>query len=96
MMFHFQSYCPSTSTQCRRIGIHNDCFMAGSDDIDTFRPGERDWLYQEALDVMVGGETCSEQFDSSSVTCDKAIEQIKKQRFTYLNLEWYQPVIAIL
>ena len=100
---NFKTFCGTTnlspsqafnaSNVCARIGIHNDCFMASSQDQGTFASdAQRTWLTNEGRYVIVGGETC----ESNNLTgCTGGVDQINKQRFSYLNVEYYPAVITI-
>ncbi|XP_046633549.1 uncharacterized protein LOC124312970 [Daphnia pulicaria] len=81
----------NASNMCARIGIHNDCFMASSQDQGTFESdAQRTWLTNEGRYVIVGGESC----ESNSLTgCTGGVNQINKQRFSYLNVEYHPTVI---
>ena len=82
-----------SSISCARIGIHNDCFMASSQDQGTFDSNaQRTWLTNEGRYVVVGGESC----EANSLTgCSGGVDQISKQRFTYLNVEYHETVINL-
>jgi hypothetical protein len=42
-----------------RVGIHNDCFLAGTDDYGTYTAADdRAWLAGQGASTLVGGETC--------------------------------------
>ncbi|MGH3718910.1 MAG: DUF4832 domain-containing protein [Pseudonocardiaceae bacterium] len=42
-----------------RIGIHDDCFLAGADDYGTFVTAtDHQWLADHAQSLPVGGESC--------------------------------------
>ncbi|MGM0933143.1 MAG: DUF4832 domain-containing protein [Bacteroidota bacterium] len=77
-----------------RVGHHNDCFMAGVDDYGTYGniEAEKAYISQEALYVPTGGETCPPQGDYPD--CTKAREEMKLLRWTYLNRDYYRPVIS--
>ncbi len=77
-----------------RVGHHNDCFMAGVDDYGTYAnvEAEKAYINQEALYVPTGGETCPPQGDYPD--CAKAREEMKLLRWTYLNRDYYLPVIS--
>lgn len=76
-----------------RVGHHNDCFMAGVDDYGTYGniEAEKEYISQEALYVPTGGETCPPQGDYPD--CTKAREEMELLRWTYLNRDYFIPVI---
>jgi hypothetical protein len=80
---------------CSRIGIHNDCFLARKGDRDTFKPAnetrERQWLKNEGVYTVVGGETCEDP-QLNKINCQKTIEQLGNQRFSFLNLDYHKQV----
>ncbi len=78
-----------------RIGHHNDCFLAGGTDYGTYENVEADKKYisQEALFVPTGGETCPPEGEFPG--CTTAEAEMALLRWTYLNLDWYQPVLDL-
>lgn len=79
-----------------RVGFHNDCFLASADDYGTYTNVTVDKAYisQEALFVPTGGETCPPSGipTASCFTADKEMSQLK---WTYLNLDYYGPVLQV-
>ena len=67
--------------------------MAADQDQGTFKDDtQRIWLTNEGRYVMVGGESC----EANSLTgCRGGVDQIGKQRFTYLNVEFKETVINL-
>jgi hypothetical protein len=78
-----------------RVGQHNDCFLSSDDDYGTYVnvPVEKQYVSNEALYVPVGGETCP-PLGGYSTTCDQGRTQMKLLRWTYLNLDYYQPTLS--
>lgn len=76
-----------------RVGHHNDCFMAGPTDYGTYVnvASDKAFIAKEGLFVPTGGETCPPQGDAPD--CTEASETMRMLRWTYLNLDWYQPTI---
>jgi hypothetical protein len=76
-----------------RIGHHNDCFLAGGTDYGTYTNivAEKNYISQEALYVPTGGETCPPE--GYFPGCSTAETEMKLLKWTYLNLDWYQPVL---
>lgn len=83
-------------TDISRIGGHNDCFLAGTDDWGTFYDyrGKGDWLYwdTETRYTIMGGETCDTQ--AGRHHCDNAIARLAEQHWSYLNTNYHSGVIA--
>ncbi|WP_208394705.1 DUF4832 domain-containing protein [Mucilaginibacter gilvus] len=78
-----------------RVGHHNDCFLSSDDDYGTYVniPVEKQYVSNEALYVPVGGETCPPLGGYSS-NCEQGRTQMKLLRWTYLNLDYYQPTLS--
>lgn len=85
-----------------RVGFKNDCFLAGHNDIGTFRDGAQfdgdvEYAYAMAPFTVTGGETCAVEFDApiSDVrrACDNAIGELAAFGWDYLNEGYYRPVI---
>ncbi len=84
-----------TGDYSARIGHHNDCFLAGGTDYGTYSNIEADKYYisQEALFVPTGGETCPPVGEYPG--CITGQNEMKLLKWTYLNLDWYQPVLNV-
>jgi hypothetical protein len=76
-----------------RVGHHNDCFLAGGTDYGTYTniATDKEYISKEALYVPTGGETCPPT--GAFPECATAQAEMKLLKWTYLNLDWYQPVI---
>ncbi|MBX2924629.1 MAG: DUF4832 domain-containing protein [Chitinophagaceae bacterium] len=76
-----------------RVGHYNNCFLTGATDYGTYVDVEADKTYiaNETLYVPAGGETCPPLEGTPS--CEKAINEMKRLRWSYLNLNWYKPTI---
>ena len=77
-----------------RVGHHNDCFLAGGTDYGTYSniQADKEYISKEALYVPTGGETCPPE--GPFPDCTTARTEMQRLKWTYLNLDWYQPVIA--
>ncbi len=77
-----------------RIGHHNDCFLASSDDNGTYDDvtSEYPYLAQETKFVPMGGETCA--LNSPRSDCATAVFEMNKFHWSYLNLDYYPEVIT--
>jgi len=82
-----------TSEKRARIGHHNDCFLAGGTDYGTYEniKVDKEYISKDALYVPTGGETCPPE--GPFPDCTTAQTEMKLLKWTYLNLDWYQPVI---
>jgi len=83
-----------TAENRARVGHHNDCFLSGTTDYGTYTnvQSDKEYISKEALYVPTGGETCPPE--GSLPDCAFSIASMKLLKWTYLNLDWYQPVIA--
>jgi hypothetical protein len=77
-----------------RIGHHNDCFLAGGTDYGTYTNivADKNYISLDALYVPTGGETCPPE--GTYPGCSTGQTEMKQLKWTYLNLDWYQPVIT--
>lgn len=77
-----------------RVGFHNDCFLASANDYGTYQniTIEKSYISKEALYVPTGGETCPPT-DVPIASCSKAETEMKLLKWTYLNLDYYGPVL---
>ncbi len=84
-----------TSDIRARIGHHNDCFLAGGTDYGTYSniTADKDYISKEALYVPTGGETCPPE--GAFPDCTTAKTEMALLKWTYLNLDWYQPVLDV-
>jgi len=82
------------NTNTARLGFHNDCFMASVDDYGTYVNVTADKIYisNEALFVPTGGETCPAT-DVPVASCSIAEKEMTMLKWTYLNLDYYGPVL---
>lgn len=82
-----------TSENRVRIGHHNDCFLAGGTDYGTYEniTADKNYISEEALYVPTGGETCPPTGNFPG--CSTAETEMRLLKWTYLNLDWYQPVL---
>lgn len=78
-----------------RIGHHNDCFLADTTDVGTYRRNqlESDRLYVETDSLLtpVGGETCR---DGARSDQDFAREELARMHWSFLNVAYHRGVIA--
>ena len=77
-----------------RVGHHNDCFLSGGTNYGTYSniEAEKKYISDEALYVPAGGETCPPT-DGYNPSCIEGRNEMKLLKWTYLNLDWYQPTI---
>lgn len=85
-----------TETYRTRTGAHNDCFLAGVDDMGTYSPGrmdqERNFLHLDNRFVPMGGETCREFAPKSE--CPSAINEMAYLHFSVLNRDYNKRVLS--
>lgn len=79
-----------------RVGFHNDCFLAGVDDYGTYQDVilEKNYISKEAFFVPTGGETCP-PVDVPTASCATAEKEMALLKWTYLNLDYYGPVLNV-
>lgn len=79
-----------------RVGHHNDCFMTGGTNYGTYIniTEDKQYISNEAMYVPVGGETCPPE-ESYSPNCTNARTELKLLKWTYLNLDYYQPTLDL-
>jgi hypothetical protein len=84
-----------TDDKRARVGHYNDCFMASADDYGTYTniAADKEYISNEALFVPTGGETCPPVPDDYPTGCSIARSTMRQLRWTYLNLDWYQPTL---
>ena len=82
------------TTNTARLGFHNDCFMASVDDYGTYQnvTAEKTYVSNEALFVPTGGETCP-PVNVPIASCSIAEKEMTLLKWTYLNLDYYGPVL---
>lgn len=82
------------TTNVARVGFHNDCFLASANDYGTYVNVAVDKAYisSEALFVPTGGETCPPT-DVSIASCTTAEKEMTLLKWSYLNLDYYGPVL---
>ena len=75
-----------------RVGGHNDCFLASSNDTGTFH-GDTDrnlWKADTRYTIM-GGESCN---PSQYCACDNALKDLADYHWTYLNSTYHTSVLG--
>ncbi|WP_298223293.1 DUF4832 domain-containing protein [Flavobacterium sp.] len=76
-----------------RLGHHNDCFLATTDDNGTYDnvTTEYPYLAQETKYLPMGGETCD--INAPRTDCTTALFEMNKFHWSYMNLDYYPDVI---
>ncbi len=85
-----------------RVGHHNDCFLASSDDVGTYQTfgtsssveALKTYLSLDTEYLPIGGETCSAQH-GHRFSCDTAVAEMEQLHWTYLNREYYKGALDI-
>ncbi|SFV51914.1 hypothetical protein MNB_SV-6-1317 [hydrothermal vent metagenome] len=69
-----------------KIGHHNDCFLADDTDRGTYASNDinfwQKYVINDTKFAPVGGETCR---DSSYLSCDNTLSQMKRYQYSYMN-----------
>ncbi|MFC4069883.1 DUF4832 domain-containing protein [Actinoplanes subglobosus] len=73
-----------------RVGIHDDCFLAGTDDYGTYTGDDREWLAAQGATTLVGGETCDPSARSGWAN---ASAEMAAYHWTYLNPSFHEGVL---
>lgn len=84
------------TTDIARVGFHNDCFLASPDDYGTYQnvTEDKNYISKEALFVPTGGETCPPS-GIPTASCATAETEMALLKWTYLNLDYYGPVLNV-
>jgi hypothetical protein len=78
-------------TEKARIGFHNDCFLADGNDMGTYVSTQsRNYTASDSKYTCMGGETCA---PSSYAECQKALNEMEKYHWSYLNKDYNQIVL---
>lgn len=88
-----QRLVPPGDPRAGRVGVHDDCFLAGTDDYGTFAtPEDRTWLAEQTRSVLMGGETCAVNAPRSH--WPSASAELATYHWTYLNADFHRDVLA--
>lgn len=81
-----------TDAQRKRVGHNNDCFLASSNDMGTYKnpATEKDFIATLGNNSIIGGETCA---ISSRSTCSTALVELRQMHYSHLNEEYHPGVI---
>ncbi len=93
------------TTDIARIGFHNDCFLASSDDYgtywdygsDTSSPSNqtatlKPYKVSDSEFVVVGGETCDDAFSPQNNCSGQAVSDMEALHYTFLNSDYNNAV----
>lgn len=82
-----------------RVGFHNDCFLASSNDENTYGrdnifsyDDELSYLNQTTQFVLVGGESCA--YNPPRSDCPSALHELEYLHFTELGDGWHPDVLS--
>lgn len=81
-----------------RIGFHNDCFLAASDDY-TYRDdnggqaAQREFMRKRTAITVSGGETCVPKIPGARMTCADIEREGAEYHLTYLSQSYHQDFI---
>ncbi len=76
-----------------RIGIHNDCFLAGPTDSGTYDGiGLREYAEELTRNAAFGGETCQDAGTPLRDTCPDILSEGAKYHLAWLNIN-YAPLV---
>lgn len=82
-----------TGSARSRLGHHNDCFLASSNDVGTYVnvEEEKNYIENETRFVPLGGETCGVYVPRSE--CPGAVAEMQRLHWSYLNVDYHPTVI---
>jgi hypothetical protein len=82
-----------TAADAARLGIHDDCFLAGTDDYGTFTgDADREWLAVRSRTTITGGESCAVNAPRSQ--WENASAELARYHYTFLNADYHPDVLA--
>jgi len=80
--------------QQSRLGLHNDCFLAGPSDTGTYtRPGQREYVQALSARTAFGGETCVSGETPVRDTCADILAEGARFHLAWLNADYAPSVI---
>jgi hypothetical protein len=81
-------------TQQRRLGLHNDCFLAGPNDTGTYqRARQRAYVQVLSTHTAFGGETCVGGETPVRDTCADILAEGRAYHLAWLNADYARPVL---
>lgn len=81
--------------QQRRLGLHNDCFLAGPSDTGTYDDAtQRDYAAALTPWVAFGGETCENGEAPARSTCADILSEGPRYHLAWLNADYAPSMIA--
>lgn len=91
---------PSSGTQWfgtsseARIGFVNDCFVANGSDAGTYGGDQdRNEAAQRSVYTVTGGETCDVSYPNSYSSCERAMDELGRFSWDYLNAGFHVGVL---
>ena len=82
-------------TQQARLGLHNDCFLAGPSDTGTYQQyGQREYVQALSARTAFGGETCVNGQTPVRDTCADILDEGRRYHLAWLNADYAPSVIA--
>lgn len=83
------------SLHAKRIGFHNDCFLASADDVGTYNQGtmeqERSYMHEQTISVPMNGETCG--LNPPRSECETAMDELAYFHWSSLNKDYNLDVL---
>lgn len=79
-----------------RTGHLNDCFLASSDDVGTYRVSvfeEKRYLNEDVKYTSMTGETCNPQSGWTNYGCDRAMTELAQMRWSMLNTNYSRTIL---
>jgi hypothetical protein len=79
-----------------RVGFKNDCFLSNQSDSGTYEPdlpALKNYISKTSPFIAVGGETCQITPAEHRSDCPTAEAELAKFHWSYLNANFYEPVL---
>ncbi len=91
-----------SGTPQARMGAHNDCFLASNTDWGTYsedesiRQAQKAYLHEDNRYLPQGGETCNDNEEAQPyIHCEDALRELEYLRYSVLNRDYHQTVLAL-
>lgn len=83
----------TVDSRSSRLGIHDDCFLAGTDDYGTFATAsDRQWLAEQSVSLPVGGESCT--VNPPRTLWPSASADLSSYHWSFLNADYNADVLT--
>lgn len=82
------------SSMASKVGHHNDCFLASSDDFGTYvsAVADKQFVASDTTYTSIGGETCA--VNSPRSDCTSALAELEMLHYTFMNSAYEPNVLS--